>query len=58
MPLKPGDQLSEGEVNYWIKQFDDATTAEPKSNSKKGADNVEFDNPFPPGYAEDLLDEE
>jgi len=59
LPLKPGDKLSESEVTYWIKQFDDPTPSEPKPNSKKRrVDDIEFDNPFPPGYAEDVLDEE
>jgi uncharacterized protein len=64
LPLKPGDKLSEGEVSYWIKQFEESTPAEAKSNSnKKAATDKEhasddIENPFPPGYAEDLLDEE
>jgi predicted RNA-binding protein with PIN domain len=57
LPLKPGDKLSEGEVSYWIKQFDEVTPAEPKSKSGKQPPNDDFENPFPPGYAEDLLDE-
>jgi predicted RNA-binding protein with PIN domain len=57
LPLKPGDNLSEGEVSYWIKQFDEATPPEPKSSPKKSAADNVLDNPFPPGYAEDLLDE-
>jgi predicted RNA-binding protein with PIN domain len=57
LPLKPGDKLSEDEVSYWINQFDQATPAEPKSHSKKATADNELDNPFPPGYAEDLFDE-
>jgi hypothetical protein len=58
LPLKPADKLSEGEINYWLKQFDEAAPSEPKSISKSNAADSELDNPFPPGYAEDLLDDE
>ena len=51
--IKPSQRLTDAEVEYWLTQFRTApgpdlpTTAEP-----------EVDNPFPPGYAEDLLNDD
>lgn len=46
---KPSEAASEvpaEELRYWIRQFDSATPAQ------------EPDDPFPPGYADDLLDKD
>ncbi len=54
--------LSEAEVARWLAEFDDAssgpatTRAEETRNQRPVAD--DHFNPFPEGYAEDLLDEE
>ncbi len=56
-PQKPTGNLSAGEVDYWVSQFSDS----PPEASRKQQGNVpadDFDNPFPPGYGEDLLNDE
>ena len=50
---KPNQRLTPAEVEYWLAQF----RATPESSRPTAAD-TEVDNPFPPGYAEDLLDED
>lgn len=66
-PQKPTVvNLSAGEVDYWVQKFADVppeeppkksprTTAKNKSNPDAQDD---FENPFPPGYGEDLLEGE
>jgi uncharacterized protein len=63
LPQKPSGTLTADEVSYWTKQFSDAVPADtPESESrptaKEESSNDDFENPFPLGYAEDLLDEE
>ena len=61
--VKPQGSLSGDEINYWLKQFADPQEPEEpqqpgerRKSSKK--DNAgDLSNPFPPGYAEDLLDD-
>jgi uncharacterized protein len=48
---KPFEQLTPAEVEYWLAQF----RAGPGPAASTAAE-TEIDNPFPPGYAEDLLD--
>lgn len=70
-PAKPSGPLSEEEVAFWLHQFGAAPEAdspprepavehpvsEPPASEKP--DRIdEIENPFPPGYAEDLLQEE
>jgi uncharacterized protein len=63
-PQKPGEELSAADVSYWTRQFsDDAPSEAPSGSDRRSAGGEEkpsddFDSPFPPGYAEDLLDEE
>lgn len=61
-PKEPGKVKStpSEDVNYWIKQFagSDEIVDEPKSVKKSATKTDEFDNPFPPGYGDDLLREE
>jgi len=45
-PSKPTDEITPNDVDYWVGEFADA----PPDDSPA--------NPFPPGYADDLLDEE
>jgi predicted RNA-binding protein with PIN domain len=57
-PQKPTGSPSEFEVDYWVNQFAHVVEEPNKKNKKRkapAADDIE--NPFPPGYAEDLLDE-
>ncbi len=56
-PQKPTVDLSAGEVDYWVKQFGDVPE-ETRGKVKKSKPAVDLDNPFPPGYAEDLLKDE
>jgi uncharacterized protein len=63
LPQKPGGTLTAAEVSYWTRQFSEAVPEETPESvsrlpSKKESPNDDFENPFPPGYAEDLLDEE
>jgi predicted RNA-binding protein with PIN domain len=56
-PAKPATNLSAGEVDYWVSQFGDVPTG--KRDPKKISPPQDgFDNPFPPGYGEDLLESE
>jgi hypothetical protein len=61
MPEKPVGQLSPAEIEYWVAQFADDQLKLPSSNKASNASFTLFEseplNPFPPGYAEDLLDE-
>jgi predicted RNA-binding protein with PIN domain len=59
-PPKPVIEQSPGEVEYWMKQFDAApTNTEPASRRKKKPKPTDdIDDPFPPGYGDDLLDGE
>jgi predicted RNA-binding protein with PIN domain len=75
LPQKPTTvNLTESEVDYWVRQFADAPPEEifPASKSPKKSDTkrrsnsrpskrptdtaADLDNPFPPGYGEDLLE--
>lgn len=58
--------LTEGEVDYWVRQFADASSedapqspqpAKPKRRSTKRPNDTNGDlhNPFPPGYGEDVV---
>ncbi len=71
---KPSLPEVEAETEYWLKVFDDdspaealpeeseASAAEPgppiKENGKPDDPEAEIENPFPPGYGEDLLIDE
>ena len=61
---KPATPLSESEVEYWLRQFAEEPTSGAEADRAKEAGNESqmneselFDNPFPPGYGEDLLEE-
>jgi predicted RNA-binding protein with PIN domain len=56
-PARRETTLSAGEIAYWIAEFseaDDATRAVGERDGLGGA----FDDAFPPGYAEELLDDD
>lgn len=55
--VKPPAPSTESEINFWLRQFGVASEAERgEVESPSGAD--QLDNPFPPGYADDVLDED
>jgi uncharacterized protein len=54
--------LSAEEVAYWMEEFADAPTESPPKRSGKAkkptpTSDLTYENPFPPGYGEDLFDE-
>ncbi len=49
LPDKPQLPLTATDVDYWLSKFQDAT---PNDSGREF-----YDSPFPPGYADDLLDE-
>jgi hypothetical protein len=60
LPPKPTGELTPDEVAYWTKQFA-APPTQTKSNSQKKKRSQPADDladPFPPGYGDDLLDQE
>jgi predicted RNA-binding protein with PIN domain len=70
-PEKPIGQLSPTEIAYWVEEFvcenlpylpASPSSTIPPSGSQATPGSVEpaptFENPFPPGYADDLLEEE
>lgn len=60
IPEKPIGQLSTAEIAYWVEQFDGEDVPELPARNPTASDEKapEFENPFPPGYADDLLDSE
>jgi hypothetical protein len=67
-PARPAVPLLEEDVNYWLRQFGGEsaltelmakeTEGVPPSSQKPPQLEGPADNPFPPGYGEDLLEEE
>jgi hypothetical protein len=55
-PQKPTGNLSAGEVDYWVSQFADSPP-EARRKQQDIAPPDDLDNPFPPGYGEDLLND-
>jgi predicted RNA-binding protein with PIN domain len=55
-PQKPTANLSAGEVDYWVSEFSDAPL-DPGHKQPDTAPAEDLDNPFPPGYGEDLLED-
>ena len=64
VPEKPVGKLSPKEIAYWVEQFDSEdlpNLAMPKTEQRDpttGEIPEALENPFPPGYADDLLDGE
>lgn len=56
-PAKPTANLSAGEVDYWVSLFSDMPIGE-SIQKEKPQSLKDLDNPFPPGYGEDLLESE
>jgi len=63
LPAKPGAPLSVEEVEYWVRRFSDdlpedaETHGTPDSHHQPPQDDAIY-NPFPPGYAEDVEEDE
>lgn len=57
LPAKPTTAPSSFEVDYWVNQFSDFVVEESSTPKKKSPPLDGIENPFPPGYAEDLLDD-
>jgi uncharacterized protein len=55
-PRKPSTESTAGEVAYWLAQFTDVPEIAP-NRRHNAAPSDDFENPFPPGYGDDLLDE-
>jgi len=53
---KPVVDQSADDIAYWIRQFADSTQ-DATSGGQTTPPRDEFDNPFPPGYGDDLLDD-
>jgi predicted RNA-binding protein with PIN domain len=53
---KPTGDLATSEVDYWLAQFTDAPP-EGMEQHRPSTPADDFENPFPPGYGDDLLDE-
>jgi predicted RNA-binding protein with PIN domain len=49
--------LTPDEINYWLEEFADAPRDERPAKRRRRDPEPGLDNPFPPGYAEDLADE-
>lgn len=59
-PEKPMGKLSSDEIAYWVKQFESDDLPELPAQKPASPDTTAepFDNPFPPGYADDLLNDD
>jgi predicted RNA-binding protein with PIN domain len=55
-PIRRQTALSAGEIAYWLAEFGAAGDG-PQSPARRDAESGSLDNPFPPGYADDLLDD-
>jgi hypothetical protein len=60
MPEDVEAELASAELDEWLRIFSDATIrpeGPPKPADRPAGSSVptDFENPFPPGYAEDLL---
>jgi predicted RNA-binding protein with PIN domain len=60
--IKPDAPASAFEVNFWLQQFGAATEQptgpSPADRPQTDGDFTSLENPFPPGYGEDLLDQD
>ncbi len=60
IPEKPVGDLTPKEIAYWVEQFecDDLPQLPTPKKATDGQPPAAFDNPFPEGYADDLLEDE
>ena len=59
-PEKPTSEMSAAEIARWVREFEGEggeKSGKREGHRKPSKPSVESENPFPPGYAEDLLDE-
>ncbi len=63
LPEKPQGKLSEPEIDYWLQEFGDLILPAPDKKTAKDpgtkpqSQAPKTQNPFPPGYADDLLED-
>lgn len=68
-PVRPATPLLEEDVNYWLRQFGGESafadlwarqsgSKPPTNDQPPDSETGPLDNPFPPGYGEDLLENE
>ena len=55
--VKPPAPSTESEINFWLRQFG-VTSETDQLKAEKANEERHPDNPFPPGYGDDVLDEE
>jgi predicted RNA-binding protein with PIN domain len=53
---KPSGELSGADVAYWVDEFTDVASNEVRPLAADPPPGSGLDNPFPPGYGEELLD--
>lgn len=64
VPEKPMGKLSAAEIEYWVNEFSTAQDVSEssfqtqRSSERNRREEDSLDNPFPPGYGEDLLESE
>ena len=56
-PGKPGAFVSESEVDFWLREFSSERPRDPSAPLDPTTE-APIENPFPPGYADDLFDDE
>ncbi len=57
---KPQGKLRKAEVDAWLQEFGEniESSIDTDSSSKPLANSTDIENPFPPGYADDLLEDD
>lgn len=54
-PAKPQEKLQPEEIAYWLAEFGEVDAANSPTEHKQKPNDASLENPFPPGYGEDLL---
>jgi hypothetical protein len=61
VPAKPIGKLTDADIKMWLEAFSGEPDDEARSERREDGGAVDadvIDNPFPPGYADDLLNED
>ena len=60
LPAKPAGPPSEGEVQFWLREFGMSESEPERAEERTGERPLQppADNPFPPGYAEDVTEDD
>lgn len=56
-PPRRDVHLTANEIDYWLAEFSDETATDAPRGQREKSHDGDPNNPFPPGYGEDLLDE-